>query len=517
VEPARGKKRAKNGRRPGVALAGIGVGLFVLVLYLWTLAPTVLSYPEELDAPVLPASACVLGIPQAPGYPTYMLLTHLFTYLPVGDVAYRVNLASALFGALAVVAVFLLGFVISRRIVAGLVGALGFGTSGLLWSQAVIAEVYTLNAFFVALTILVLLFWRERRKDGYLLVVAFLMGLSMTNHLTSGLLLPAGLLFVLLVERRKLLEWGLVLKGIGFSLLGLLPYVYLPLRARMEPPINVGDPSSRGRFLDLVSGAQFKEDMFIFGPGELVGRLYAYLENLSGQFHWAFVMATLVGALYLLWQDRAAFALLGSLYLGWLFYALEYDITDIEAYYIPTCLIFAVFAAVGLGILLREAEALAAPSSPKVRGIALVTLSVLALAVPLLSLGETYRAVDQSANYEGRRIIELVDRNVEPGATVLQLRSPLYYASLVEGRREDIKLVHYFEPQNTEEPQEEEEKADSLDAAARGGSLYLLFPGEYTLYWYEEAGYRPVPVEEDTLYRVLSPTFTSSPGGSRET
>jgi Protein of unknown function (DUF2723) len=152
-------KQAEHRWKPGVMLAGGGVGLFVFVLYLITLAPTVLYYTSAMkDAPVLPVSAYVLGIPQATGYPTYMVLTHLFTCLPIGGVAYRVNLASAVFGALAVVAVFFVGLALSSRIVAAAVGALAFGVSGLFWSQAVIAEVYTLNVLFVALVVLVLLF-----------------------------------------------------------------------------------------------------------------------------------------------------------------------------------------------------------------------------------------------------------------------------------------------------------------------------------------------------------------------
>src|SRR5215207_9213209 len=300
--------RAKNRRKLITMLVGVGVGLFVFGLYLMTLTPTVLSWSVATqDAPILPASAYVLGIPQATGYPTYTVLTHLFTYLPIG-----------------VVAVFLVGLALSGRVVAATVGALAFGTSGLFWSQAIIAEVYTLNTLFIALVVLALLVWRERREDKYLLVAAFLTGLSMTHHMTSGLLLLAGFLFVLLVEPRKLIEWRLVLKGGGLLLLGLLPYVFLPVRARMNPPLNVGDPSNWERFWDLVSGAQFKGAIFVFRLEELPERLYMYLSYLFGQFHWAFVMIAIVGALLLLARDRAAFALLGFLYFGWLLYALEF-------------------------------------------------------------------------------------------------------------------------------------------------------------------------------------------------
>jgi 4-amino-4-deoxy-L-arabinose transferase-like glycosyltransferase len=103
-----------------------------------------------------------------------------------------------------------------------------------LWRQAIIAEVYTLNALFISLTVLVLLIWRDSRHDGHLLLAAFLMGLSLTDHITSGLLLPGGVLFVFLVERRKLREWRLVLKGAGLFLVGLLPYAFIPIRASMD-------------------------------------------------------------------------------------------------------------------------------------------------------------------------------------------------------------------------------------------------------------------------------------------
>lgn len=368
-----------------------------------------------------------------------------------------------------------------------------------------IAEVYTLNALFVALVVLLLLFWRKRRDAKYLLLTAFFVGLSMTHNMSSGLLLPASLLFVLLVEPRKLVEWRLVLKAGGLFLVGLLPYVLLPVRARSDAPLNVGNPSNWGRFWDLVSGAQFKNNMFVFGPEELVGRLYMYLDYLFGQLNWVVLLAGLGGAVYLLARDRAALVLLGFLYLGWLFYALEFNIEDIYYYFIPTYLVLVLFAAVGFGVLSREVKALTTRLSAKNRATVLTALSLLILAVPLRGVGETYRSVDRSRDYEGRRIIEVVDRNTEPGATIIQLRSPLYYATLVEGHRKDLKLLSYFEAQNNEEPQTKEEKDARISAAARDGSLYALFPDEFYQQRrrFEQAGYRLIPVERGVLYKVV--------------
>ena len=101
--------RIKALRRRGAALLGGAVAIFVGILYIGTLAPTVLPYgaPDTLDSPMLQTEVFVLGVGHPTGYPTYMMLTHLFTYLPFGDVAYRVNLASAVYAVAAVIVVYL--------------------------------------------------------------------------------------------------------------------------------------------------------------------------------------------------------------------------------------------------------------------------------------------------------------------------------------------------------------------------------------------------------------------------
>ena len=172
-------KKEKASRLSFVTLAGMGVGLLAFILYLRTLAPTVLYYdlPDLRDSAVLQTRAYVLGIPDYTGYPTYMMVGKLFTFVPVGDFAYRVNLASAVYAALAVVLAYLVGILLTGRAVAAAAGAIAFAVSWLFWSQAVVAEVYTLNALFVALILFVLLLWRGRRRDRYLLLAAFLMGL----------------------------------------------------------------------------------------------------------------------------------------------------------------------------------------------------------------------------------------------------------------------------------------------------------------------------------------------------
>ncbi len=509
----------------GTALAGAGITAFVFALYALTLAPTILPYdsPDLLDVPMLQMQACVLGMTHPTGYPSYLMLSHLFTYLPFGDCAYRANLASAVFAALAVSAVFAAGYLLSRRVVAAAAAALAFGFGTTLWSQAVMAEVYSLNALFVALTLLALLLWRERGTDRYLLLFAFLAGLSLTDHLTSGLLLPAGGLFVALVDRRKLLDAKLMLKGAGLFLAGLLPYLYLPLRSAMDPPFEANNPTNLERFWYVVSGGNLTGGFFAFGPAELPGRLLFYWGHLTDNLHWGLLVAAAVGLVALLVWDRPVGLLLGFLYLGWVFYSIENDIPDIEVYFVPTYLVLALAAAVGFGLLLSEAEDLLVRFPGTAGKAALGALSVALVLLPLVGVPSTYATNDRSDDWRGREIIESVVENVPPNATILHHRSNLWYMVLVEERRRDLTLVDPFWHNRNIGYADIVWPADldlaatdrlygtddfsgvtAAKKAAKKGPVYILDHDDVNPKGLYDAGFRTVRVE-GSLYELISP------------
>ncbi|HEV2094690.1 MAG TPA: DUF2723 domain-containing protein [Rubrobacter sp.] len=509
----------------GPVLVGSAAGLFVFVLYLRTLAPTVLYYddPGMLDAAMLQMQAAVLGIAHPTGYPTYLTLTHLFTYLPFGDVAYRVNLASAAYGALAVGVVFGAGYLLSRRVVAAAVAAVAFGLGEAIWSQAVIAEVYTMNALLISLTLLSLLLWRDRGRDRYLLLAAFLCGLCLTHHLTSGLLLPASLLFVGLTNWRRLLEWRLMLRSAGLFFLGLTPYLYLPIRAWMDAPMEANNPSNFERFWYVVSGGNLTGSFFAFGPAELPGRLLFYWGHLTDNLNPILIMVALTGAVLMVARDRPVGLLLGFLYLGWTFYAVENDIPDVNLYFIPTYLILCLWAAVGLGALLTEAENLAERLPPLAGRAALGLLCAALLVVPLVGARETSAANDMSEANLGREQVEAVAEKAAPNATILHHRSSLWYLVLVERRRQDLTLVDPFRHNKNAEYAdivwpaelnlEETDRRYGTDdfsgltsarMAAERGPVYLL-PSAFVPdpERYENYGFRVVEVEENILYRLI--------------
>ena len=504
---------------------GAAVSLLVFALYLKTLAPGVLNYarPEMLDAAMLQVHAASLGITHPTGYPTWTMLTHLFTYLPVENVAYRTNLASAVYSTVAVALVYAAGYLLTRRAMAAAAGALAFGLGQTLWSQATIAEVLTLNATFAALLIALLLLWRDRRDDRYLLTACFFMGLSLTNHLTSGLLLPAGALFVLLTDRGKLRDARLALKGAGLFVLGLTPYAYLPIRASMDPQSMEADPSTPGALLDHVSGERLNERLLTLQPGHLWERLLFYGEQLLENLPLVVLVFAAVGLAAMVARDRAAAAFTAVIFAGWLTHAASYNILDVELYFIPTYLVVSLWVSTGVGTALDGAESLLSRRPRRLRLVLPAALGAAAVLLPLSGVVTTYPEVDRSGYDEGRRLIETVAREVEPGATVIHHRSSLWYMVVVEERRRDLTLVdpyypswgprHYDAvwPGNLPPEQTNRRYGTSRDdlgvtaakKAAEKGTVYILDHGRVGGSAFREAGFEIVSVERGMLYELV--------------
>lgn len=510
-------------------MVGLGIAGSAFVLYLRTLTPTVLYYerPDLIDAAMLQVHSYVLGITHPTGYPTWTMFVHLFTYLPFGDPAYRANLTSAVFGAVAVFLLFFAGLRLSARAWAAAVGALAFAAGNTFWSQAIIAEVYTLNAAFVSLIILVLLVWRDTRENRYLLAAAFLMGLSLTNHVTSGLLLPTAALFVFAVDRRKLLDWRLVLKGAGLFVLGLAPYLYLPVRALSGPPVYEADPGSFTGFLDLVLSREVGIGFLVFEPGEVLSRLASLRGYLLDEFHPGLLLVAAAGIVATILKDRAGALLLGVPFLGWLIYAIEYDIFDYFIYFISPYLMLALFISAGAGEILDGVERIVSWSPLLLRAVTLALISVPLLYLAVSDVGEDYPLVDRSRDLEGRRIIEAVAEKTAPNATILHHRSPLPYMILVEERRADLTLISPWYPSSNpmriwsasgastdgypiQESIGGRGVADARLAASRG-AVYVL-EGSTDLCAFRNAGFSVLTVETDILYELVPPGGTPYTG-----
>ena len=155
----------KSSRRNCLWAAGTGVVAFAV--YIQTLAPGLIGI---VDTPMFQFIGRVLGVAHNPGYPLYVFLTNAFSYVPIGSLAYRINIFSALAGAVTVSSVFLIAWQLGCRTIIIVAAALTLPFGRVFWSQAVIAEVYTLNSVIVAGMLLALLAWGgESRRRGLFL------------------------------------------------------------------------------------------------------------------------------------------------------------------------------------------------------------------------------------------------------------------------------------------------------------------------------------------------------------
>ena len=219
---------------PALAAAVLGP----LLLYGLTLPRTVVL---EDDGLFLMAGAH-LGVAHPPGYPLYTLLCHLVTWVPFGTVAFLGHLSSAIMGALACGGVYLCARLLQAAPVPAVTAAWLFAASEHVWAQAIIAEVYTLNALlFFATYGLILYGVRHPARPRLWMAAAAGYGLSLANHWPlMGLALP-GLLLAALPARRLLLPKLPLLLGTAL-VSAALPYAWMVVRSWQEPFISFYGP-----------------------------------------------------------------------------------------------------------------------------------------------------------------------------------------------------------------------------------------------------------------------------------
>ena len=232
-------------------IAGLGVGL----LYTVTLSPTTAFW----DTSEYIATGHMLGIPHPPGNPLFVLMARTWELLlaPLGlSVATRINLFSALMSSVAhglwflAVHHILTFFSDDRRfrIIGAMAAVVVSATAFTVWSQSNVNEkVYTVSLMTIALLTWLAFHWRDNlgkgRDDNLLVLMAFILALSVGNHLMAFLAAPALALFILWVSPRVLLNWRLYAVGALAVFLGLSIHLYLPLRAALGPIINEADPT----------------------------------------------------------------------------------------------------------------------------------------------------------------------------------------------------------------------------------------------------------------------------------
>jgi len=460
-----------------------------LLLYSWTLAPTV----TLIDSGELIVVAYGLGVAHPPGFPLWVMLAHLASLVPLGNVAVRVNSSSALFAAIAsamltlVVAELMItasyltaskrrkrgahqGKRIDRLLV--FAPALGAGLlmafSRTLWFYATVTEVYALNTLLILVVFFLMLRWRrciiaDRRRmsmamdageitsavtihDTLLYVAAFVFGLALgVHHVTVGLILPALSVIVYRTEgvrffgSRRLIYAALISIGALVAV-----YTYLPLAASRSPVINWGNPRSLQEIWWHVTGRQYQ--VFLsFTPKIMGEQSLEFFRLVSREFGLSWLPLPLVLALAgfasaFKW-DRTTFWLLLFMVIANLAYGFSYEIgEDKDAYYLPT--FFSIATAAGLGV--RWLIQLAV-SKPMLIGRSYLVAAIAVLLTLTIAFTGNWPFNNRRHYFIAHDYVENLLSAIEPDGLLLtldwQVASPMFYAQELEQRRRDVKVV----------------------------------------------------------------------------
>jgi hypothetical protein len=373
-------------RRDAVWAAAAGAA--ALVVYVRTLAPGLVAI---IDTPMFQFVGRVLGVAHPPGYPLYVLLTYPFSFLPVGSLPYRINLFSAVLAGVAVALTFLVARRLGCRTVVSLAAALGLAFGQVFWSQAVIAEVYTLHVAIVAGLLLAVLTWGHTRRPGYWFAAVGIFAVGLGNHTTIVGFAPALAAYALLTDPRFATRARTLLLSAVIVALGLLQYGWILLRTG-RPGTYVESPAtSAAGLLDVMLARRFQSQVFAFDWWALATERVPFVgwDILVAGLTPVGMLLAVVGLAWLLRRRPAEGALLfigGSTIAA---FALVYDVIDTPVFLLPAILVLWLAAGVGAERLTQRLRR---------RWLATTAVSLVLMALPAWELVRHFPVNDQSRN-----------------------------------------------------------------------------------------------------------------------
>lgn len=343
------------------------------------------------------------GVPHATGEPLWVALIQAWRVIvPFGTPAWRTNLLSAVLGAAAVAVLFRLLRILGVRRTVAAATALTFAVSPTFWTQASIGEVYTLHILFIGSFSACLAKWRLGASNAWLLAGLGIYAMSFGHHLMTVLALP-GILWLAWSDRQRAITLRNALWVAGFVVAAGAQYLYLIYMSRVgqyvEVPVrNVPD------LWDLLRGGEFKSLMWGFS-------LFDYLEFRVP------LLGEVVGAEYLFLQAPIAY----GMWRGWradqphrdisihLFllgvlstiFATNYNVFDVQVFFLPLLYVLAVFLGLGLEGIIHWAHVNYPGHERIVWGFATALI-----ALPLITGVVDYRRSSQRGNFEDAQRIE---------------------------------------------------------------------------------------------------------------
>ena len=441
--------------------------IFVFVIYLITLAPSVI----QIDAGELAAVQATLGIAHPTGYPLFTIAGYLFLKIPLPFTTIsRANFLASIWCALGIFLFMKSIFMIlandkweikvdkkskskkelkadtslneenkvTANIISSVSGGIVLAFSQTYWFQSTSVEVYSLQIFLFVLNIFLILraYYSTSGKLINWLWVGFSLALGFANHMTTLLLLP----FITILFFQKEKFQAASFKKILLMLAIFIPvlvcfYLYLPLRASGNPQINWGNPISLENILHHVSGKQYQ--VWLFTSMEAAGKQFKYfLADFPSEFGYVGLIFGIIGMTAAYKISRTIFFTLISTFLFAILYSINYDIVDIDSYFLLAYMMFAFFTAFGIYRILHYLKQMWNVN------IAIILTGLISLFPLVLNFSE----VNQSNVYTFDDYTHAVLNSTEPNSIIFSYQwdyfiSSSYYFQWVEKFRPDVTVI----------------------------------------------------------------------------
>ena len=273
--------------------------------------------------------------------------------LPIGSLAYRTNLLSAVAGA--VTGVMVMRSIQSlhaphptsnvQRLASSSVAALSLYTATDFWQHAIHTNAHIVTVMLASISITILLIWRETKNDRWLYAFGLVAGLSVTHHPLLVFGFPAYAAFILINRPRAR---SLIIMS-AFGACGLAPWLYFPIRSFIQPPAFFGasDLNTVNGFLNLVLARGITGvNLFHFGLDEQWHRLIVFWSLIQLQYALPILMLAIIGAIWLAKKDWKTFALISIHLISNLLFTMN-SVQDVMAYLLVPIMNIAIFIGAG--------------------------------------------------------------------------------------------------------------------------------------------------------------------------
>jgi len=428
------------------------VFIFFLAVYTITLCPTVFWW----DSGELIANIAVLGIPHRPGFPIYVLLGKLFSFLPFWSFALKVNFLSGLFASFSL-AIF---YKIFQRSVGlffpdmakkgELVLASGFsfllilGFTYSFWIQAVRAEVYSLNVLFFALLLFSSILYLKKEKLKHLYLFFFILGLGLGNHHLSLLsTAPAFVIFFLAFAKRSFFHLKKILLFALFLLLGLSVYLYLPIRSLSHLPLAWGEVKSISSSANSIFALETIRNLNLNFLSDITAKISHIFLLFSDQLTFLCFTISLLGLFLLFRRNRKILAFLLLLIMGncavVIFITTEFISTnpDMHGYLFSSLFALAFFYGIGVLFIFNGIR----HSSSLIRILSLIIFGAISLLPMFKHYPEANLSNNRIAHDYGLSVISDIDSNSVLFVDNVNLNFILRELHYAERIRRDVTVI----------------------------------------------------------------------------